>query len=94
MELSSVCLTGWASRGARGYPSGLGGGGVPVGVAYRFPTACNAGRGFRFQIRRNEMTDEINQHGIRPVAFWLAMSLLLTFGSVALTVALYGVLHR
>ena len=44
--------------------------------------------------RRNEMTDEINQHGVRPVAFWLAMSLLLTFGSVALTVALYGVLHR
>ena len=53
----------------------------------------NACRVSRFQ-REMKMTDDINQHGIRPVAFWLAMSLLLTFGSVALTVALYGVLHR
>ena len=40
------------------------------------------------------MTDDINQHGIRPAAF-IAFWLLMIFGgSVALTVALYGVLQR
>jgi hypothetical protein len=52
----------------------------------------NASRELRFP-REAKMTDEIDTHGIKPAAFWLTMTMILTVSAVALTVALYGVLR-
>jgi hypothetical protein len=41
----------------------------------------------------NEAMDDIDTRGVKPAAFWLAMTMILTVSAVALTVALYGVLR-
>jgi hypothetical protein len=61
-------------------------------VVSGFPKSMNASRELRFP-REAKMTDEIDTHGIKPAAFWLTMTMILTVSAVALTVALYGVLR-
>jgi hypothetical protein len=54
----------------------------------------NAAGHSRFHTKEtNEAMDDIDTHGVKPAAFWLAMTMILTVSAVALTVALYGVLR-